>query len=102
MGLINDDEVFVDEVFQFAVCMLDFSHPGFYVRLPEPPVTLEPTAATDAPTRNVSFGLSVAPILLQAVCRMPSLLVMREVPAVLGTLIAAAPSMGTFSLFHGG
>src|SRR6516162_8658044 len=24
MGLINDDDVFVDEVFQFAHCMLDF------------------------------------------------------------------------------
>lgn len=37
MDLINDDEVFVDEVFQFAHFMLDFRIPGFYVRPPEPP-----------------------------------------------------------------
>ena len=50
-------KVFVDEAFQFTLCMLDFRILGFYVRPPESPVTLEPTGWQPArPIRNVSFG----------------------------------------------
>jgi len=42
-------KVFVDEAFQFTLCMLDFRILGFYVRPPEPQSPWSALAATDAP-----------------------------------------------------
>ena len=42
-------KVFVDEAFQFTLCLLDFRILGFYVRPPEPQSPWSALAATDAP-----------------------------------------------------